>query len=178
MNHQPYEDWIFKDDLSEDQLLQLQTHLSECEPCRRLAQALQNMEGAFEQSPKEIPASGFPDRWQLYAEKRQKEEVNKKAWGAVSGVITISLLGLYWKYGPYWSSPDTPLLWVVRQLAGLINVLTSISDKITAIRDVLQLLPGNLLTYTVSAGMILAFVWLSIWIAAMRRIFSTQRRVE
>lgn len=64
MKHQLFETWIFSDErLNEQQQAQLQTHLAECESCRTLAGAWEQVEAELKSAVMVAPAAGFTQRW-------------------------------------------------------------------------------------------------------------------
>lgn len=64
MNHQPFENWIFEEELTSIQEQELEAHLSLCPDCARLKQNLQSVEAFFKAEPLVSPKPGFAQRWQ------------------------------------------------------------------------------------------------------------------
>ncbi len=64
MNHQPFENWIFEEELTPIQEQELEAHLSLCPDCARLRQDLHSVEACFKSVAMVSPKPGFTQRWQ------------------------------------------------------------------------------------------------------------------
>ena len=111
MSHQPFESWLFTDDtLEPEQSEALNSHLEQCENCRQMSVALDQVFKVISTSENPEPKPGFTQRWyqhlSLYREKRSEQKI----WLIVLGLFalaTLILLGLFflnisnfnWGYG-------------------------------------------------------------------------------
>ena len=65
MSHQPFENWLFSEEpLDSEQQNLMNTHMEECEYCRSLAKALDQVEGMLSSQVTPDPLPGFVQRWQ------------------------------------------------------------------------------------------------------------------
>lgn len=178
MNHQPYEDWIFEEELTSDQHTQLKNHLAVCEDCRRLNEAMRGISYVLENSTELNPPVGFSQRWEKFAEERREQEGNMAAWVVLGALIVIASAILYVNFGSLWMSSINPLQLLVSNLVSVVSTITGLAKSIEAARSVLQVIPGNLVVLTTVVGGTLAFFWVTVWLAALKRVSSIQRRVE
>jgi len=128
MNHRTYEDWLFdsydEEKLPAQQDADLQVHLQDCEDCRSLAAAWEQVETELRRAPILAPRSGFALRWQasLEADRRRMHQRQTAAaliftsFGVAALIILILVL-----LSPWMRSPDV-FLWV--WLYRLITVLS------------------------------------------------------
>jgi hypothetical protein len=93
MNHQPYETWIFSDEpLSEQHELELKSHLTECDSCKDLRMAWQQVETTFMQAPAPGPVSGFTERWQTRLSVYRQQKQQRRLWLLVFGLFAAATL--------------------------------------------------------------------------------------
>lgn len=84
MSHQPFEDWLFSNELLEPQQKQaLQGHLEECDHCQALSSALYQVEEVFDASPLPEPAPGFTQRWYEKLNAARGQEQSQHTWRMV-----------------------------------------------------------------------------------------------
>lgn len=178
MNHQPFEDWIFEEALTSDQQNQLKTHLAVCEDCRRMNEAMRGITYALENSTELNPPAGFSQRWEKFAEERREQEENMAAWVVLGALIVVAAAILYVNFGSIWMANVNPLQVLVSNLVSIVSTVTGLAKSIDAARSVLQVIPGNMVVLMAVVGSTLAFFWVTVWVAAMRRVVSIQRRVE
>ena len=119
MNHRTYEDWLFDsydddEQLPAQQAADLQAHLQECEDCRSLAAAWEQVEIELRQAPLLAPRPGFAMRWQANLE-ADRQRIHQRQTAAALlftsfGIasLVILMLALLW---PWMRSPDV-FLWV------------------------------------------------------------------
>ena len=110
MSHQPYETFLFSDDpLTGEELGHLEVHLKECEHCRVIAKALNDLEMVSSPNDYLSPATGFTQRWQTRLLAYRQERQIRNLWLMTLGlfalasliVLTILLLNLNqvnWSY--------------------------------------------------------------------------------
>jgi hypothetical protein len=86
MKHQQYETWIFSgDELTAEQLHELQSHLKECEACKEMAMAEKSLQLALTSASMMKPMPGFVQRWKAKVERRRLTIYHRQ---------TASMLGL------------------------------------------------------------------------------------
>jgi predicted anti-sigma-YlaC factor YlaD len=115
MNHNIYEEWLFTyyDERSEErldssQILKLQAHLKDCESCRRLADATQQVDAQLRAAPKLTPVVGFTDRWQARLALERQRIQRRQTLAALGFSIlaatllfaSLLLLSLQWLQSP------------------------------------------------------------------------------
>ncbi len=177
MNHQPFEDWIFEEELTSQQLTQLKAHISKCEECRRLHTAMKGITRILDDPVQLEPSPGFSQRWQILAENRNDREENLTAWVVLCALILVAGSILMVNFGRLWFEDINILQIVVTNLVNTVNLFTRLAHALTTARIVLQVVPNSLLLIAVTAGSLLAFFWLILWLAALNKIASIQRRV-
>ena len=90
MSHQPFEEWIFEDEvLPVEKTRMLQAHLEDCLRCRNLSDAWHGARLGLMEAEVAEPTHGFVIRWQT----RQAEERKQAARGQVSWVLGLTILG-------------------------------------------------------------------------------------
>lgn len=119
MNHRLYEDWLFAhldpsgDELSAQQVRELQAHLKDCASCQRLASSWRQVDAHLRRPVMAEPAAGFTLRFQarLEAEKarlHRRQSLFVLAFSlAAAALVFGSLLVLLW---PWLGSPQV-LFW-------------------------------------------------------------------
>lgn len=118
MDHRPYEDWLFNDDLLEqialtpEQDRDLRAHLRNCPECTALAQANLTLRSATVS----VPAEGFALRFQVRLAAQRKLQHRRSLIGLFL-LAVVSLSGLFWllfPYLPYLALPPAQLasLWI------------------------------------------------------------------
>lgn len=178
MNHQPFEDWIFEEELSNDQLSQLKAHLSICEDCHRLHTAMKGLTRVLNEPVELSPRAGFSQRWEALAENRKENEENLTAWIVLGALILVAGSIVMANFGRLWFADLNFLQLTVTSLVNFVNLSTRFIQAIAAARTVIHVIPGNFIMVMTTAGGMLAFFWVSVWFAAMKRISSVQRRVK
>ncbi len=92
--HQPYESWIFEENLSHEEQQRLVEHLSHCEACRSLHEKWLGTQNELQEKAVAVPRAGFTQRWKSSLAIRKQREQQKQAWrvfwifsGVASGVM-------------------------------------------------------------------------------------------
>lgn len=121
MNHQTYEDWVFKnysdneETMASEQVQSLEEHLQNCESCRMKAEAWEHIETNLLGANMVGPRPGFVQRWQanLQAE-RQKLHQRQTAMTLVFSAAGIAVLAglLLFLVWPWLRSPNV-ILWTM-----------------------------------------------------------------
>ena len=111
MSHQPFENWLFLDDAIEpEQSEALQSHLDQCEQCRQLSTALDQVIETISNSETPEPSPGFAERWYQHLAVHRQKQQERRIWLLVLGLFGLAcliLLGLFfinltnfnWSYG-------------------------------------------------------------------------------
>jgi anti-sigma factor RsiW len=91
MSHQLFEAWILsEDELDPQQRQALDKHLKECEQCRTLSSALNQVTAQFASSPTPLPTVGFTMRWKdrlsIYNQQREQQ----KMWFITLGLFALA----------------------------------------------------------------------------------------
>jgi predicted anti-sigma-YlaC factor YlaD len=126
MNHRIYEDWLFasQDDpeaLTPGQLDDLHEHMQDCESCRSLAIAWDQVENELRNEPMLAPEPGFGLRWQarLQADRLHRHQRQTAALLIFSSLGVAALLGVMLVLAWPWMHTPGVFLWV-----GLYRLLT------------------------------------------------------
>jgi hypothetical protein len=178
MNHQPFEDWIFEEELTPEQQLELKTHLAGCDECRSLQIALKGVTRIMENPVELEPGSNFSQKWQTYAEKRKDREENLAAWVVLGALVLVFGAIVYANYGAIWFANVNIVQLLVTDFVNLIGVSSRLYQTIMTARVVLDVIPSQIIALVAVAGGLLASFWIVVWLATIRRIVSIQRRIE
>ncbi|MDY6846472.1 MAG: hypothetical protein SVP52_04995 [Chloroflexota bacterium] len=99
MSHQPFENWLFLDDgIEPEQSEALQSHLNQCEQCRQLSTALDQVIETIANSETPQPSHGFTQRWYQHLEVYRQKKQARRIWLLVLGLFSLAcliLLGLF-----------------------------------------------------------------------------------
>ncbi|MBN1147839.1 MAG: hypothetical protein JXA78_11345 [Anaerolineales bacterium] len=109
MNHRSYEDWLFAsydddEQLPAQQAADLQAHLQDCETCRSLAAAWEQVETELRQAPLLAPQPGFALRWQANLEADRQRMHQRQTAAALLitsfgvAALVILILALLWPW--------------------------------------------------------------------------------
>jgi len=119
MNHRIYEDWLFtsQDDpqaLTPEQDNALHEHIQDCESCRSLAIAWEQVENELLNEAMLAPEPGFSLRWQarLQADRLQKHQRQTTALLIFSSLGVTALLGVMLALAWPWLRTPGVFLWV------------------------------------------------------------------
>lgn len=100
MKHQPFEKWLLEQDaLQQADRLVLSQHLADCEHCRRLALAIQDVDRKLMSAGMQAPAPGFTGRWRsrLAEHRRRTHQVQTTAivLALIAGLSALGVLVTY-----------------------------------------------------------------------------------
>ncbi len=175
MNHQPFRSWLLsEDELSTEQSRLLQEHLRDCQACRQINLAWQELEAVIERSNQLEPLPGFIDRWQIRLVEHQSHQQRLRGWYTIgaTGLVVVSLLVMVLIQA--WSLIQDPNPFVAAwfdQLMGLASIYFSARNLVSSIS-----LPGPVLTL---AAMVLVLGLISftsvLWLATYRKISMARR---
>ena len=103
MSHQPFEDWLFSgEQLDNQQVESLQSHLTHCEQCQTISNALDQVNDTFLNSSTPEPTLGFTQRWFERLSIAREQQKIKRTWMIIMGLfgaatiitITIAIINL------------------------------------------------------------------------------------
>ncbi len=93
MSHQPYETYLFTNEpLTGEERERLERHLQECERCRALATALNNLDMVTFSSAHLSPATGFSQRWHTRLSAYRQERQIRNLWLMTLGLFALASL--------------------------------------------------------------------------------------
>ncbi len=176
MNHQPFEDWIFEEDLSDSQQVGLKQHLATCEDCRSLQKALKGVEWTFNNVVEVQPRPGFSLRWERYAEKKVNQEQNMAAWIVLSALVMVASSIVLVNFGEIWFKDINFFQLGIAGIVRTIDIATQTAEWVSALGFIFKAIPSG---WVQTIGLIIgaaAIFWVTIWIAAIRRITAGQTR--
>ena len=173
MSHQPFENWLFSEEpLDSEQQHLMNTHLEECEYCRSLAKALDQVEGMLSSQVTPDPLPGFVQRWQdrlvvvRQGQRYQKTWLLTLALFGIAGLIILSVLLLNlntvnWSYqlGQFIASFSL----LAARVNQFLNAFTSITEAFPLLIPVLLIAAFGLVTAV--AALIV------IWIGSLFRLY-------
>jgi hypothetical protein len=154
MNHRLYEDWLFAhfdpagNDLSAQQVEELESHLKECVSCQQLADSWRQVEAVLSPAVElrrpvmAEPAAGFTLRWQARLDAERARLHRRQALAVLAfylsaaGLVFGSLLALAW---PWLGSPQV-LFW--SWFYRLYTMLSYAGEVQEVLRPVLQAATG------------------------------------
>jgi predicted anti-sigma-YlaC factor YlaD len=93
MSHQPYETFLFSDEvLDQEEQDLLDAHLKACEVCTALSKSFSNLQLAFSSSSFPEPAPGFTERWQFRLASAQQRRQIRNLWMMTMGFFALASL--------------------------------------------------------------------------------------
>lgn len=173
MKHQPFEAWIFSDEiLADGEQRALDEHLHDCESCRSLQDADRTLTGMLESAPTLAPAPGFRARfaYRLEEERRFRRLVRALMIGGVllmlMAIVSLLIGGLLF----------TRVVLVNRAVTQVGQFLVRVGFQASLSIRVLTLVAGALLRTLPQASLFavsIASVGLtSLWLFSLYRISS------
>ncbi len=177
MNHQPFRGWLLsEDELSVEQSRLLQEHLRDCQACRQINSAWQELEAVIERTAQLEPLPGFVDRWQIRLVEHQAHQQRLRGWytiGATSLVVVSLLVVVFTQVWSLIQNPDAFLAAWVNQLAVIASLYFTARNMASSMS-----LPGPIYTL---AAMVLVFGLVSftsvLWLATYRKISMARREI-
>lgn len=182
MNHQPYEEWLFydpgnsKEQLSKEEVVELQEHIEGCPSCRELMRAWNEVKVELELTQLISPEKGFADRWAKRLKIIKHQEHRKQALRVFllfllgTGVLMGLLIVLLW---PFVSSPNDVFWSAYGKFINIYSLLYVVLTSLTTIFNAsLKLVPVSL--WIILMGII--FELGVIWIVSYR-VLTLPRRI-
>ncbi len=175
MNHQPFRGWLLADDeLSVEQSRLLQEHLRDCQACRQINSAWQELEAVIERSSQLEPLPGFVDRWQIRLVEHRDHQQRLRGWytiGATSLVVISLLVVMMIQVWSLIQNPDAFLAAWLDQLAGLASLYFTARNLALSIN---LLGPVYTLAAMVLVSGLISFTSV-LWLATYRKISMVRR---
>lgn len=181
MTHQPFEEWIFSDSpdhkLSPRETAALQNHLYDCQSCRILSDAWNELEQELVPTPMSAPQPGFTDRWQarLLVDRQKSHRRQTLILLGFSVIGALVLLGFMLSIALPWIQTPGLFFWTwMYQFIKLFSIVGLATDVIgTLSNSIVNLIP--VYGWIILAGLLseLAVVWVVSY-----RVLSNSRRVS
>jgi predicted anti-sigma-YlaC factor YlaD len=179
MNHQPYEEWIFSDspdqNLSPQEVNALQNHLNECQSCRLLYDAWNELEQELVPTPIMAPEPGFTSRWQMHlqADRQKSHRRQTLLLLSISLVGALTLIGFMLSMVLPWIHTPSLFFWTwMYQLVKLFSIVSLATGVIgTLSSSVLNLIP--VFGWVILAGLLSEIA--VIWVVSYRLLLRTRR---
>ncbi|HSF80472.1 MAG TPA: hypothetical protein VLA49_04540 [Anaerolineales bacterium] len=174
--HQPFESWVFTpEDLAETENQTLHEHLKDCDSCRNLAQALQDMDSQLRIAPMLSPAPGFTARWDArlvaHLTRRQRLQTFWVMLASIGGAVSLLLL-TGWMILPLLRTP-TPILlaWAYQSLGAFVYLGDMGQAVLTIFNTLFSVIPITVwIAVLVTMGALGA-----LWLVTYQRLMSTRR---
>jgi len=145
MSHQPFESWLFEEQaLEESEGEALRQHLFECEACRSLSEAWDDLGGLLRASGLAAPTVGFSGRWRARLAQDRERRRRRQAWwvlGLTAGSGLAASLALALQAAALLRSPA---LLAVRFVEGVSAFAADVFLLREAIASVAESLPSFL----------------------------------
>jgi predicted anti-sigma-YlaC factor YlaD len=146
MKHRLYEGWIMaRDELTPDQMRDLEAHLKECESCSRLAEAEKALEQVFTSVQMSEPMPGFAQRWKIrMGERRMSAHRRQTSWilGSLSVGATALFLPLLLETILVLVSPEDFLFDLAAALVDWLSLLDFVGDFVkTSVSTIFSTVP-------------------------------------
>jgi len=169
MNHQPFENMIFSEEITAAEQVELQQHLADCETCSTLSQSLRTFETMVNSAGMHQPANGFLNRWQQNLAERQVNEQSLMVrrfflFLGFANIATFILIAVFTLL------TGSPVKWFVNTILQISHSIMWINIFIDAARTFFSNIPLYLpLIGLISAGMILLVIMIA-WILMVWRL--------
>lgn len=168
--HQPYEAWIFEEDLSQEEQQRLTEHLSQCEACRSLREKWLGTQTELQERSMAVPRAGFTQRWKTSLVVRKQREQKKQAWRVFwifSGVASGVMAGVF----TYFLTQISLAGWLelsVEMIHQVLGVTSSIGGVLSAWT---HLYPFPLTLFMVLLFLLSLLGLIALWLFALSRTF-------
>jgi hypothetical protein len=181
MNHRIYEDWLFASQdepqaLTPEQHNALHEHMQDCESCRSLAIAWEQVETEFRNEPMLAPEPGFSLRWQarLQADRLHKHQRQTTILLIFSSLGVAALLLVMFALAWPWVRTPGVFLWV--SLYRLLTLFAYVDAAEEFIATLFQTATGAIpfVVWVILAGVLsqLAVLW-----GVSYRLLTNPRRI-
>ena len=145
MSHQPFETWMLSEEtLLPEQEQRLHGHIEECESCRQMSNAWQEVQGIFSATPIAEPAPGFTKRWQVRFNEMSMAEIARRqrqaSWlffGVMTGAALLILGFLVIQFFSTVQAPVQVFITGVTMLAGLLTLANAVQVAFIPFLEVL-----------------------------------------
>jgi len=167
MSHQPFETWLLSDEpLDKEQQKALEAHLKECETCKLLSTALENVRETFTNDNTPAPKPGFVNRWHHRLSVVRQQHQQRRMWFltlglfAVAGLILQSILLLnmnninwFYEFGQVLANFTR----FANRINQIVNVVASLTDQFPILIPVMIIFGVG----SISAQIALIVTWIS-----------------
>lgn len=134
MGHQPFESWIFSEELLlPEQEQRLNKHIKECESCHKISAAWQEVDDIFNSTPLAEPKAGFTGRWLFRLDEMNKAEIARRqrrsSWmffGVMAGAALVILSILVIQFISSVHGPVQMFITGITMLAGLLTLAEAV----------------------------------------------------
>lgn len=179
MNHQPFRNWMFSDELLRpEQIKILKAHLATCESCQSLSSAWNEVRTMLDSSQTVQPSIDFAERWHARLVTQNEGLVYRKqrqSWWfffIAAGLAFLLLVILLTQILTSFESPIAIFLSGLYLLTGTIASLTTLQGLATTLLNTLIVIvpPAWWILLTVAiCGLI------TIWLVSLRRVVYSRR---
>jgi predicted anti-sigma-YlaC factor YlaD len=179
MNHHIFEDLIFAEQpLTQQESAALKTHLQDCESCRVLADALNEVENQLHRSVMLEPAPGFAERWQMRLavddqRVQRKQSMLLLGFSIAGATLLLASLGVL-----LLPLADSPLVFVVAWLsrfAEMANIIVGTGDLVSSLFQAVQ---GSVSLIWVILGAGLVSLLAVLWLVSYRVLIAPRRGIK
>jgi predicted anti-sigma-YlaC factor YlaD len=178
MNHYPFEEWLFEEQLTTDQEKQLKDHLAVCNECRELRAALHETDYLLSNLSLAEPEPGFTNRWVIFATKKQETRQKNWMWLLFGSLILSAIVSILILQLPVFLSG----LSFIQLGAGLfLNVMKTLEKAYGFIQSygyILSYLPLRIPAYVwAGVGMNILF-WIALWTFSFWKVVQPKGNVK
>ena len=178
MNHNPFEEWLFEDQLTSEERTQLNVHLKECASCRALSAAGLETSRLLSNSAPVSPAAGFTDRWASFATAKEAAEQKKQVRLLFILLASFALLSVTSLFLSSYFSDHFIMAVLSNVIFKALHLIERTIIIIQSYRFVLTVLPFRIpylmwVVVMANAAFWMAFWSLSIWkFSSLKRVFA------
>jgi anti-sigma factor RsiW len=166
---------LSEESLDPQQKAALQEHLEECDSCRLLSSAWQEVEARLQIAPMEEPQPGFTSRWQarLLLERKRLERRQSMAFLTfnIGGAVILLASLLIWLWPALRSPGEFLVVWSYRISSWL--TLANVADGVVSalLRTITGLIPP--VWWVLFAGLLCLLVVL--WVVSYQLLLNPRR---
>lgn len=178
MNHYPFEEWLFEEQLSVEEEKQLKEHLTQCVECCNLRKAINETDQIFSNIPLAEPESGFTGRWVDYA--YRKEELRQKAWmwKLLIGLIFCAGISVFALQLPVLLSGFSFTQMFTSMFLRLVDSVENIYSLFQSYKFVLDVIPFRIPAFVWAAIGLNIIFWITVWSLSMWKVVGPKRSMQ
>lgn len=179
MKHQPFESWIFQDELlTQDQQRDLDLHLEHCSRCSALSRAWGEIEPRFASAKLTSPAPNFGARWQEHLALRRRQRARRHslatAYATFGGLFALTAL-LFTQLYPFLQRIALGSLRFIGDVASILANVKLVLDILWVLAEIA--VANTPLLYRITIPLLLTVV-VYLWIDSIRRLGVLRIRKE